>query len=315
MSQIIYSAHPDTMQESQEKDAFKNAATSINIMPVLDQAFSSFQDVEVFLDCFSRFNNFSVVLLRSQKIFDIVMQATFGCYRSGKYRCRSSSSQNLSVSQLNMHSQKSVKTDCPWRVNVRYSTRTCRFVITKVILEHNHSLSPLLSSSNRILLNRDEMNSNSIQITDRLKEFISNNALPTENSPQTRSLIADSISFSMNTANNIKRSRRSRNKPFQASYGSSSVVLSQRSCLHQLNHIENDAPSPKKLAENNDRHVYFNCTHSVGDSQLPIDDYSYPTFNFSFEDHSDLDNLSQAISYDLSSVLRLSMPSFKETDP
>ena len=298
---------------------FKNAATALDIMPILDQSFPSFQDVEIFLDCFSRFNNFSVVLLRSQKIFDIVMQATFGCFRSGKYRCRSSSSQNLSVSQLNMHSQKSVKTDCPWRVNVRYSTRTCKFVITKVVLEHNHSLSHLPVSNGRILLSRDKMDPNTVQSTNRLRELVNNSSsLPPmeHHSSKEKIFSADSLCFSTNTATGIKKSRRSRNRPFQVNYGASSVILPQKSpCLHQLGQIENNESGRKIHTENHDRHLCLNRTLLIDDSLSAMDEFSSPSLNFSFEDHSDLDNFSQAISYDLSSVLRFSMPSFKETDP
>lgn len=101
-----------------------------SFVPTLGQRFGSFQEIETLLDAFARANSFMIIIMRSQRPGGHVVQATFGCYKSGSYRPNKADTPN----------KRTIKTNCPFQINVRYSEKTGEYRITKVDLEHNHEL-------------------------------------------------------------------------------------------------------------------------------------------------------------------------------
>ncbi len=101
-----------------------------SFVPTLGQRFGSFQEIETLLDAFARANSFMIIIMRSQRPGGHVVQATFGCYKSGSYR----------PNKIDTPNKRTIKTNCPFQINVRYSEKTGEYRITKVDLEHNHEL-------------------------------------------------------------------------------------------------------------------------------------------------------------------------------
>ena len=135
-----------------------------------------FEDFEAFerqLEQWAIKRSFMVILLRSQRPGNHIIQATFGCYKSGIYKFQGRSAKGpeaavaaaLQGSAVSIASpglldpsrysadgiSKSVKTNCPFQVNIRYNMKNKLYHITKMNLDHNHVLSTLdLNLSNII---------------------------------------------------------------------------------------------------------------------------------------------------------------------
>lgn len=99
-------------------------------VPTVGQVFSDFPEIETLLDAFARANSFMIIIMRSQRPGGHVVQATFGCYKSGSYR----------PNKIDTPNKRTIKTNCPFQINVRYSEKAGNYRITKVDLEHNHDL-------------------------------------------------------------------------------------------------------------------------------------------------------------------------------
>lgn len=99
-------------------------------VPTVGQVFGDFPEIEALLDAFARTNSFMIIIMRSQRPGGHVVQATFGCYKSGSYR----------PNKMDTPNKRTIKTNCPFQINVRYSEKAGNYRITKVDLEHNHDL-------------------------------------------------------------------------------------------------------------------------------------------------------------------------------
>jgi hypothetical protein len=113
-----------------------------SFVPALGQSFASFKEIEILLDGFAEANCFMIIIMRSQRPGGKVVQATFGCYKSGSYR----------PNRIDPPNKRTIKTNCPFQINVRYSEKNNEYRITKVDLEHNHELN--LSDVKPSILNR-----------------------------------------------------------------------------------------------------------------------------------------------------------------
>ncbi|EKE41207.1 FAR1 DNA-binding domain containing protein [Entamoeba nuttalli P19] len=61
------------------------------------------------------------------------------CQCSGKYRsCSGSPTEEVCCQTKGIKKRRSKKTECPFRINLNYRTKTRTWNITKMILEHNH---------------------------------------------------------------------------------------------------------------------------------------------------------------------------------
>ncbi|EDR21832.1 hypothetical protein EDI_253220 [Entamoeba dispar SAW760] len=61
------------------------------------------------------------------------------CQCSGKYRsCSGSPTEEIYCQTKGIKKRRSKKTECPFRINLNYRTKTKTWNITKMILEHNH---------------------------------------------------------------------------------------------------------------------------------------------------------------------------------
>lgn len=65
------------------------------------------------------------------------------CQCSGKYRTGTTTSSEANEIEEDgtqiIHKRRTKKTRCPFRINLNLNPKDCRWVITKMVLEHNHS--------------------------------------------------------------------------------------------------------------------------------------------------------------------------------
>ena len=155
--------------------------------PIVGFTFIDFDEFEKELDQWAVDNSFMVILMRSQRPGGKIVQATFGCFRSGVFKSQArnpvtfplqyDAHRNFDTNLTNAEPllqpstlrnnasrfttelaqshpeifQKSAKTNCPFQLNIRYSAKNESFHITKIINEHNHSL--VLTEGQLLLLN------------------------------------------------------------------------------------------------------------------------------------------------------------------
>ena len=101
-----------------------------SFVPEVGQRFATFEEAQLLLETFAEANDFVMIILRSQRPGGKLTQVTFGCYRSGSFR----------PSRIDPVVIKTVKTNCPFQINLRLSEALSCLKITKVELHHNHPL-------------------------------------------------------------------------------------------------------------------------------------------------------------------------------
>ena len=106
---------------------------------ISELTFNSWDEFKSWINRFALKEEFNYKIRTSKKVESVIQRATYECTKSG-----SSYTLQVTSDPTNRRNASSLRTSCPWKLNVTYSKTSGIIRINSFNNEHNHPLTSMI---------------------------------------------------------------------------------------------------------------------------------------------------------------------------